>query len=81
PAIVTPDGGPKTIVRDGETGCVVPDEEFATAVAEILSDPVRHAAMRRAARTFAESASWDAVFDGVYKGYEPLLVRQSKLAV
>lgn len=81
PAIVTPDGGPKTIVRDGETGCVVPDEEFATAVAEILSDPARHAAMRRAARTFAESASWDAVFDGVYKGYEPLLVRQSKLAV
>ena len=26
PAIVTPDGGPKTIVRDGETGRIVPDE-------------------------------------------------------
>src|ERR1700676_4620831 len=31
PAIVTPDGGPRTIVRDGETGRVVPDEEFAAA--------------------------------------------------
>ena len=26
PAIVTPDGGPCTIVRDGETGRIVPDE-------------------------------------------------------
>ena len=29
PAVVTPDGGPKTIVRDGETGRIVPDEGFA----------------------------------------------------
>ena len=29
PAIVTPDGGPKTIVRDGETGRIVPDDQFA----------------------------------------------------
>ena len=36
PAIVTPDGGPCTIVRDGETGRIVPDEQFAAAVAEVL---------------------------------------------
>jgi phosphatidylinositol alpha 1,6-mannosyltransferase len=29
PAIVTPDGGPPTIVRDGVTGRIVPDAEFA----------------------------------------------------
>ena len=33
PAIVTPDGGPKTIVRDGETGRIVPDDQFARAIA------------------------------------------------
>lgn len=73
PAVVTPDGGPRTIVRDGETGRIVPDEEFAGAVYQILSDPMRHDAMRRAARAYALTASWDSVFEGVYRGYEEML--------
>jgi glycosyltransferase involved in cell wall biosynthesis len=73
PAIVTPDGGPKTIVRDGETGRIVPDEDFAAAISQILHDPARHAAMREAARAYALTASWDSVFEGVYAGYESIL--------
>jgi glycosyltransferase involved in cell wall biosynthesis len=73
PAVVTPDGGPKTIVRDCETGRIVPDSEFATAVAGILSDPAKHAAMREAARAYALTASWDSVFEGVYAAYESIL--------
>jgi glycosyltransferase involved in cell wall biosynthesis len=73
PAIVTPDGGPRTIVRDGETGRIATDEDFAAAVSEILSDPAGHAAMRKAARAYALTMSWDAVFEGVYAGYAPLL--------
>jgi phosphatidylinositol alpha 1,6-mannosyltransferase len=73
PAVVTPDGGPKTIVRDGVTGCVVPDEEFSSAIAAILADPAKHAAMRQAARAHALTASWDSVFEGVYAGYQSLL--------
>ena len=73
PAVVTPEGGPKTIVRDGETGRIVPDEGFAAAVAEILADPEQHAEMRRAARSYAETASWDSVFEGVYAAYKTLL--------
>jgi glycosyltransferase involved in cell wall biosynthesis len=69
PAIVTPDGGPKTIVRDGETGRIVTDEEFTPAIAGILADPQKHAAMRIAARAYALTASWDSVFEGVYRGY------------
>ena len=69
PAIVTPDGGPKTIVRDGETGRVVGDEEFASAVSAILRDPARHAAMCESARAYALTTSWDSVFEGVYAGY------------
>ncbi|HEY2860859.1 MAG TPA: glycosyltransferase [Terracidiphilus sp.] len=70
PAIVTPQGGPKTIVRDGKTGRVAPDEEFAKAIAELLADSYRHEEMRIAARAYAETASWDAVFNSVYAGYE-----------
>jgi phosphatidylinositol alpha 1,6-mannosyltransferase len=53
PAIVTPDGGPCTIVRDGETGRIVPDDQFTPAIREILADPDRHAVMRQAARAYA----------------------------
>jgi phosphatidylinositol alpha 1,6-mannosyltransferase len=48
PAIVTPDGGPRTIVRDGETGRIVPDDQFAQTIAGLLSDPARLDEMRRA---------------------------------
>jgi|CZKL01.1.fsa_nt_gi phosphatidylinositol alpha 1,6-mannosyltransferase len=80
PAIVTPDGGPRTIVRDGETGRIVPDEEFATAVASVLGDPQKHAAMRQAARAYALTANWDSVFEGVYAAYETMLHEQERLA-
>lgn len=36
PAIVTPDGGPATIVRDGETERMATEERFADAIAEGL---------------------------------------------
>lgn len=73
PAIVTPDGGPKSIVREGETGRIAADEDFAAAVAGVLNDPEKHAAMRGAARAYALTASWDSVFEGVYAGYQTLV--------
>ena len=77
PAVVTPEGGPRSIVREGVTGSIVPDEQFATAVARILADPDKHKAMRRAARDYAENASWDSVFDGVYEAYRTMLPERS----
>lgn len=73
PAVVTPDGGPRSLVRDGCTGFVVPDADFPTAIARIVSDAVLHAAMRQHARAHALGASWDSVFEGVYAAYEPVL--------
>jgi len=73
PAIVTPDGGPKYIVRDPETGTITPDAGFASAIAAILRDPARLAAMRIAARAYAATCSWNAVFDRVYQGYGEVL--------
>ena len=72
PAVVTPDGGPRFIVHEGETGTVVPDAGFAQAVASMLRDPERLAEMRSKARSYALTCSWDAVFDCVYEAYRPL---------
>ena len=69
PAIVTPDGGPAHIVQDGQTGCVVEDEAFAAAIAQLAQTPCRLAAMGRAARSYATGCSWEAVFDRVLAAY------------
>jgi phosphatidylinositol alpha 1,6-mannosyltransferase len=75
PAVVTPDGGPKFIVRDGETGFVTEDDHFAERVAELVRDRARLERMRVKAREYALGCSWDAVFDRVYAGYETALSR------
>jgi glycosyltransferase involved in cell wall biosynthesis len=80
PAIVTHDGGPPTIVRDGVTGRIADDENFADAVAGILADPVKHAEMRLAARKYALTMSWDSVFEGVYTAYETILTQRQQAA-
>lgn len=89
PAVVTPDGGPRSIVRDANvrdagdasaTGRVVEDAGFTDAIVGILDDPVRHAGMRVAAREYALGQSWDAVFEGVYAGYEGILPAWQALA-
>ena len=72
PAVVTPDGGPRTIVRDGETGRIVRDDRFAAAIAGILADRAAHERMRKAARDYALTATWDSVFEGVCAAYREL---------
>ena len=73
PAVVTPSGGPRFIVRDGVTGVIAPDEGFAAAIAALVHDPEGLGRMRLAARSYALGCSWDAVFEGVYKAYETIL--------
>jgi phosphatidylinositol alpha 1,6-mannosyltransferase len=69
PAVVTPDGGPKFVVRDGETGFVTQDDLFARTIAELVRDRARLEEMRLNARAYALGCSWDAV----YAGYETAL--------
>jgi glycosyltransferase involved in cell wall biosynthesis len=69
PAVVTPDGGPASIVQDGVTGRVVKDEEFSAAIAEMLALPESFRTMRVAARRYAMQCSWDAVFERVVAAY------------
>jgi glycosyltransferase involved in cell wall biosynthesis len=77
PAIVTPDGGPKSIVREGETGHIVEDHAFAQSIAALSNDPIRLTQMRQAARAYAETCTWDAVFERVYAAY-PTASSQAK---
>jgi glycosyltransferase involved in cell wall biosynthesis len=78
PAIVTPDGGPRYIVRDGETGFIATDDGFSDAIAKIILDPELHARMGVAARLYAQSASWDSVFEGVYSTYDEVLATHGR---
>jgi len=73
PAIVTTGGGPKYIVRDQQTGFITSEEGFAPAIAGLANDRKRLTKMRTAAREYALTCSWDAVFARVYEGYQGIL--------
>ena len=72
PAVVTPDGGPKYIVRHHETGFITGDAGFTSAVTQAIHDKPLYAAMKVAARQQALSSSWDGVFERVYAAYETI---------
>lgn len=74
PAVVTDSGGPRFIVRPGETGFVARNlTEFATYVRHLARQQPQLQMMREAARAYALSASWEAVFEGVYDNYNRVL--------
>jgi phosphatidylinositol alpha 1,6-mannosyltransferase len=77
PAIVTTGGGPKYIVRDQQTGFVAAEEVFAPTIAALVRDREHLANMRSAARQYALTCSWDAVFARVYDGYRNILPAES----
>ena len=71
PAVVTDGGGPKFIVRDGEDGFVTTtDHDFCQAVARLTLDANLRRGMGAVARVWAVSASWNAVFERLYNGYQ-----------
>jgi phosphatidylinositol alpha 1,6-mannosyltransferase len=74
PAIVSDAGGPKHIVEDGVTGLVASSAaDFAQAILTLADQPERRLEMGKAARRFANQASWDVVFDQVAEAYSASL--------
>jgi phosphatidylinositol alpha 1,6-mannosyltransferase len=68
--IVSRSGGPKYLVRDGETGYLaVGLAEFLGAVLELRAKPELRRRMAEAARAAASAHSWQVVFDDVYRQY------------
>jgi glycosyltransferase involved in cell wall biosynthesis len=71
PAVVSDTGGPRFLVRQGETGFVAANlDEFVNRVMSLARNPGQLAVMRVAARQHALGTSWDRVFEYVYAGYE-----------
>jgi D-inositol-3-phosphate glycosyltransferase len=74
PVVASAVGGMLDTVVDGMTGLLVPPrcpERIAEAVAELLADPARRAAMGSVAADRARLYGWDRVGDltlGVYRG-------------
>lgn len=69
PAIVTPDGGPSSIIRYGETGLIVDDQNFSEAVGTLLINTCHLSRMRKEARAQALKSTWDSVFEKIYCTY------------
>jgi glycosyltransferase involved in cell wall biosynthesis len=70
PAIVTDKGGPKFIVKHGETGFVAKDlDEFTGYTIRLMEGPKELERMKELSREAALSRSWNSVFDSVYDAY------------
>lgn len=81
PAIVTDRGGPKFIVRHGETGFIAKDlAEFTSYTIELMENREKLNEMKGLSRENAMSRSWDSVFEGVYDAYdEAIQIAESTL--
>jgi glycosyltransferase involved in cell wall biosynthesis len=74
PAVVTRSGGPRFLVRDGQTGYVSrTDSDFCARVVELATDASLRRRMASAARQAMLDRSWDSVFEGVYGAYRQRL--------
>lgn len=69
PCVVTRKGGPAAIVTDGADGLVRGRDDFADAVVRLATDRALRGRIAQAARATALKASWDAVFESVYRTY------------
>jgi len=79
-ALVTNKGGPQFIVSSGINGFVCPDTgAFVENIRRIKDSPEELKNLREAARRHAESASWDNVFDAVYRAYQVALDSKAPL--
>jgi phosphatidylinositol alpha 1,6-mannosyltransferase len=74
PAIVADKGGPKFIIKEGETGFVAKDiDEFVKLAIELMDNPEKSMKMKLMAREYMVAKSWDSVFDSVYAAYDRVL--------
>jgi phosphatidylinositol alpha 1,6-mannosyltransferase len=69
PAAVTLGGGPKFIVHDGITGIARAAGTLPEVCVDLVRNVERLRVMGEAARAYALTCSWDAIFDAVYAAY------------
>jgi glycosyltransferase involved in cell wall biosynthesis len=76
PVVTSAAAGAAELVRDGESGLIVPNAEdagaFAAALDQVLADGARRAAMGRAARDAVLGLTWDMVAERTLAVYQSL---------
>ena len=71
PVVVTDVMAPKEQVKHGVTGFIAKtDDNFADAIDTLANDTKMRKKMGKAARAYAETRSWDAVFETLLNQYE-----------
>jgi len=77
PAVVTASGGPKFIVRDGETGFVAPDDDsFLARTLTLASNADLRRKMGTQARLAAIGTTWENVFAEIEVAYRAAILRR-----
>ena len=70
PVIVTDEMGPKELVDHGKTGFITHDsDDFEAKLHTLIKDKVKRQKMGAAARAYAMTRSWDAVFEKLFEDY------------
>jgi len=81
PLVATPAGGIGAVIQDGRTGVLVPERDvraLAAAIATLLRDPARRAAIGQAGRRQAETQfGWDATAGRLEAAYDRALAFKS----
>ncbi|MEX2219710.1 MAG: glycosyltransferase family 1 protein [Phycisphaerales bacterium] len=73
PVLVSDQGGPREVVREGETGLVLPAGDpsaWAAAIVSLVADPSRRARMGAAAHTFMQSMTIRHSFEHFWSVHE-----------
>lgn len=79
PAVATDVNGHRSSVVDGSTGVLVPLEGLGDALADVLLDPPRRAALATAALARARTLTWEASARGVLQAlHDQALARASR---
>jgi glycosyltransferase involved in cell wall biosynthesis len=84
PVIAPHAGGPVDLITQGINGflCAPDDQtEWLTLIHQCVEEPTMMQQMGQRARNFAESRSWEAVFDGLLHDYAKLLRARSSPVV
>jgi len=67
PVILAPESGQRIGIEDGVSG--IHSEDFAASLQLLMHNPALRESMSRASRKFANTNSWDHVFEQLYETY------------
>ena len=77
PVVAVNEGGPASLIADGETGLLTgPEPEaMADAILRIAQQPALHARLRKAGRAVTRGRTWEASMARLAAGYRTALLR------